>query len=71
MYGNPLSSETIINIVRCLEVNNRLQLLGLPDCSEDVQENIISLQEVVNEKRESRGCLVKLEIKFDYVYFCD
>ena len=67
MRGNPLSSEAIVNIVRCLEVNNTLQLLGLPDCPQDIQENIISLQEVVNKKRESRGCQVKLEIKFNFV----
>ena len=67
MYGNPLSSEAIINIVRCLRDNNTLQLLGLPDCPEGVQGKIISLQEVVNEKRESRGCLVKLQIKFNNV----
>ena len=67
MFGNPLSSEAIINIVRCLKVNNTLQLIGLPNCPEDVQENIISLQEVINEKRESRGCLVKLEIEFFYI----
>ena len=70
MYRNQLSSEAIINIVQCLEVNNTLELLGLPYCPEGIQEYIISLQEVVNEKRarESRGCLVKLEIKFHYVY---
>ena len=61
MYSNRLSSEAIINIVRCLEVNNTLQLLGLPDCPQAIQE-IRSLQEVVNKKRESRGCQVKLEI---------
>ena len=64
MHDNPLSSEAIVNIVRCLEVNNTLQLLGLPHCPQDIQENIRSLQEVVNKKRESRGCQVKLEIKF-------
>ena len=62
MCGNPLSSEAIINIVRCLEVNNTLQLLWLPNCPQAIQENIRSLQEVVNKKRESRGCQVKLEI---------
>ena len=67
MHGNPLSSEAIVNIVRCLEVNNTLQLLGLPDCPQDIQENIRSLQEVVNKKRESRGYQVKLEIKFRVV----
>ena len=64
MYHNPLSSEAIINIVRCLEVNNTLQLLWLPECPQDIQQNIRSLQEVVSKKRESRGCQVKLEIKF-------
>ena len=63
MFYNPLSSEAIINIVRCQEVNNTLQFVGLPNCPQAVQENIKSLQEVVNKKRESRGCQVKLEIK--------
>ena len=66
MYDNPLSNEAIVNIVRCLEVNNTLQLLGLPNCPQDIEENIRSLQEVVNKKRESRGYQVKLEIKFSY-----
>ena len=63
MYNNPLSGEAIINIVQCLEVNNTIQLLGLPYCPQDIQENIKSLQEV-NKKRESRGCLVKLAISY-------
>ena len=65
IFTNPLSSEVIIKMVQCLEANNTLQLITLPSCPEDIQEDIISLQEVVNEKRESRGCLVKLEIEFD------
>ena len=64
MRGNPLSSEAIINIVRCLEVNNTFRVLCLPRCPEDIQENITSLQEVVNKKRESRGCQVKLKISY-------
>ena len=40
MYGNPLSSEAILNIVQCLKVNDTLQLIGLPKCNEDIQENI-------------------------------
>ena len=62
MYRNPLSSKAIINIVRCLKGNNTLQLLGLPCCPQGIRENILSLKEVVNKKRESRGCQVKLEI---------
>ena len=67
MSFNPLINEAILNIVRCLEVNNTLQLLGLPNCSRGVQENVTSLQEVVNKKRESRGCQLKLKIKFNVV----
>ena len=62
MHYNPLSSEAIINIVQCLEVNNTLQVLFLTKYSQDIQENIISLQELVNKKRESRGCQSKLNI---------
>ena len=58
MYNNPLSTEAIL---QCLKVNDTLQLLRLPECPE---ENIRSLQEVVNKNRASRGCQVKLEIKF-------
>ena len=68
MWRNPLSSEAIVNIVQCLEANDTLQVIGLPDCPQATQENIRSLQDVVNNKRASRGCQVKLEIKFGYVY---
>ena len=64
MFGNPLSSEAIIKIVRCLEVNNVLQYLELPRCPQGVQENIRSLLQVVNKKRENRGCQVKLVVNF-------
>ena len=67
MWNNRLSSEAIINIVQCLEVNDTLQLLGFPDCPQAIQENIKSLQEVINKKRESRGCQVKLKIKFTFL----
>ena len=63
MSYNPLSSEAIVTIVQCLEANDTLQLIGLPDCPQATQENIRSLQ-VVNNKRASRGCQVKLEIEF-------
>ena len=67
MYGNPLSSEAILNIVQCLMVNDTLHLIWLPRCPQDIQENIRSLQEVVNKNRASQGCQVKLEIKFGVV----
>ena len=68
MYLNPLSSEAIVNIVQCLEANDTLQLIGLPNCPQATQENILSLKEAVNNKRASRGCEVELEVKFSYVY---
>ena len=64
MYLNPLSSEAIVNIVECLEANDTLQLIGLPDCPQATQENILSLKEAVNNKRTSRGCQVELEVEF-------
>ena len=66
LYANPLSSKAIMNIVQCLEVNNTLQLLGLPD-SWEVQENIISLQQVINMRRKRQGCQMNLKIKFGNV----
>ena len=68
MYDNPLSSEAILNIVRGLEFNNTLQLVGLPCCPQGIQEKVRSLRTVVDKKRESQGCQMKLEIKFSYVY---
>ena len=64
MSNNPLSSEAIVTIVQCLEANDTIQLIGLPDCPQATQENILSLKEAVNNKRASRGCQVKLEVKF-------
>ena len=60
MHRNPLTDEAIVNIVNSLKVNNTLAILGLPKCPEDIEKTISSLQEV----RESRGCQVKLEIKY-------
>ena len=62
MNSNPLTGEALVNIVNDLKVNNTLAVLGLPQCSEDIEKRISSLQEVINKKRESRGCQVKLMI---------
>ena len=69
MCSNPLSSEAIINIARCLEANNTLQLLGVSDCPEGIQENIISVQNIVNARRKSQGYLVELKIEFSNVLY--
>ena len=62
MNSNPLTGEALVNIVNGLKVNNTLAVLGLPQCSEDIEKRISSLQEVINKKRERRGCQVKLMI---------
>ena len=65
MYGNHLlSSEAIINIVRRLEVNNTIQFLNIPTFPLDILKKIRSIKQVVNKKRERRGCQVKLEIRY-------
>ena len=62
MDHNPLTGEAIVNIVNALRGNNTLSLLWLPKCPEDISKRISSLQEVINMKRQSRGCQVNLEI---------
>ena len=64
MYHNPLTGEAIVNIVNALKVNNILSLLGLPQCPEGIKKTISSLQKIINKNRESRGCQVKLMIKY-------
>ena len=64
VYDNPLTDEAIVNIVNSLKGNNTLVVLRLPQCPEDTKETIISLQEVIIKKRESRGCQVKLSILY-------
>ena len=62
MSHNSLTGEAIVNIVNALKVNNTLEVLGLPNCPEDIKKTISSLQEVINKNRQSRGCQVKLMI---------
>ena len=64
MDNNTLTGEAIVNIVNSLEGNNTLAELWLPKCPEDNKKTINSLQEDINEKRESRGCQVKLSITY-------
>ena len=64
MGNNPLTGEAIVNIVNSLKVNNTLVALGLPECPEDTKKTISSLQQVINKKRKSQGCQVKLEIYY-------
>ena len=62
MYHNPLTGEALVNIVNSLKGNNTLKVLWVHNCSEDIKKRISCLQEIVNEKRESRGVQVKLGI---------
>ena len=63
MYDNPISGECAQLIVQALQYNNTLQLLHLNrDYHDDVNRKIRSLEEEINKKRKTHGCLVKLEI---------
>ena len=64
MYENPLTGEAIVNIVNALKVNNTLEVLWLSKCPKDIKKTIGSLQDVINKNRQSRGCQVKLRIKY-------
>ena len=64
MHYNPLTGEAIVNIVNALRGNNTLAVLWLPKFPEDIRKRISSLQEVINMKRQSRGCQVKLQITY-------
>ena len=64
MDRNLLTDEAIVTIMNALKVNNSLSLLRLPQCPEGIRKKIRSLQEVVNKNRESRGCQVKMMIKY-------
>ena len=64
MWGNPLTGEAIVNMLDGLRVNNTFAVLGLPEFPEDIKKRISSLQEIINKKRESRGCQVKLTIDY-------
>ena len=61
MHDNPLSEEAMVNIVQRLADNNTLQLLWL-HCHQDVKDNIISLKDDVNKKRETQGSQLMLEV---------
>ena len=63
MYGNPLTDEGIVNIVKSLLENNRLELIWLPKRL-DIMKRISSLENDINRKRESRGCQVKIGIGY-------
>jgi len=66
MHCNPLTGEAMVNIVNSLKANDTLAKLWLPNCCEDIMKRISSLQEIINKKRESRGCQVKLAISYNY-----
>ena len=63
MYNNPLTGQAIIKIVNGLNINKTIELLRFPECPEDDEKTVSSLQEIINKNRESGGCQVKLSIK--------
>ena len=64
MNSNLVTGKAIESIVNGVKGNNTLQQLMLPGCPEDIKKRIISLQEHINEIRESQGIQIKLSIHF-------
>ena len=62
MHNNPLSRKAIIDIMKCLKINNTLQLIGFSDFVTGMDTEIISLQQTVNKNRENRECQVILKV---------
>jgi len=64
MGGNPLSGESAQHIVSALLHNDTLKELGLPGYSEEVKVKIAIQLRKIHEKRQIRGCHVKLEVTY-------
>ena len=64
MYGNLITSDALIRIVQSLQANNTLEFLGLAHCHEHAKTKMQSCQKIINEKRETQGCIVKLDLQF-------
>jgi len=59
-----ISGEAVQQLVEALKFNNTLKNLRLPHYPEGVKKKIKSLQEEVDNSRQSRGCLTKLNVAF-------
>ena len=64
LYGNPIGGKASKMIVTILKDNDALEILWLPSYSKEIEKDILFQQEIVNNHRRSRGCDVKLHIKF-------
>ena len=64
MYDNPITGQASQLILDALKNNDTLEELSLPSYPEDIEKEIRSLEQVVNEKRRRRGCDVKLIVMF-------
>ena len=63
MWLNKISGEAAQHLLQVIQHNDTLQYLVLPwGYTEDVVKRIRSLQEEINNNRESRGCQTKLYI---------
>ena len=61
IHNNPISRKCVQLIVQALQFNNTLQQLVVSHCCEHIQEQIGSLVEEVNKKREAHECKLKLK----------
>ena len=64
MSGNPLTGEAAVKIVNAVKDNSTLAELTIPNFPKDVKKTIGSLQEVICQNRERKGCEVKLVIDY-------
>jgi len=61
---NPITGQASQLILDALKLNSTLEKLFLPKYSEDITEEITLRKQIVNEKRNSQGCNIKLQIEF-------
>ena len=58
---NEISAVAIQQLAQALHDNSTLQFIRLPDCPENIEK---SLEKEINMNRKSRGCQIRLKIRF-------
>ena len=63
MFKNTMiTGKAILKMVNTLKDNNTLKELLLPGCADSIKEQLHSLEEGINKKRECQHCNIKLKI---------
>ena len=64
LTGNPITGQAALSIVQSLKENTTLQILWLPSYrSEDVVHEIRKEEQIINEYRKSKQCVILLYIR--------